>query len=133
VATNTTGICPAAFLAGTTEGVPEATITYTPSYQLRGGFGHLDGALRQCVFDNEVSAFQKAKVAQPLPKAIYKCRRWWAYAQEANARDLSRFHRAPREWPPCGCAAEQHNELPPLYLITSPVRTRGVDELALRL
>jgi hypothetical protein len=35
-----------------------------------------------------VSAFQKAKIAQPLKKPIDECRRWWAYAQEPDAPDL---------------------------------------------
>src|SRR6476620_5427171 len=87
VATNTTGIWPAASLAGLTEGVPAARIKN--NVRLRAAdlgchLRYLHSALRQRVLDAEGAAFDESLFLKSFPEAPDVTGGWWPDAQKAD-------------------------------------------------
>src|SRR3954453_24050391 len=77
VATNTAGVRPADSLAGSTDGVPEATSTSKPAtHELRCDIGDLRRTFCQAVLDHEFFFFNNAPFAHSLAKGINERRRW---------------------------------------------------------
>ncbi len=110
-ATNTTGIVPAASLAGSTDGAPEATSTSTlrrTSSTATPGSSAALGASPK--LDGDALPFDEPVLAQALPEALDPHWGRRPDTQEANALDLAWLLRANRERP-SHRAAEQRDEL----------------------